>query len=75
MFFSKFVWYLYPLEISPLASFVYKFVFLPLISILSSSFDNISVQGVSYLTLEEAFQDNYDDVPFANQSDFSATLH
>lgn len=35
-----------------------------------TGFDNISVQGVSYLTLEEAFQDDYDDVPFANQSDF-----
>lgn len=35
-----------------------------------TGFDNISVKGVSYLTLEEVFQDEYDDVPFANQSDF-----
>lgn len=34
-----------------------------------AGFDNISVKGVSYITLEEAFQDEREDIPVANHSE------
>jgi hypothetical protein len=34
-----------------------------------AGFDNISVKGVSYITLEETFQDEREDIPVANHSE------
>jgi hypothetical protein len=34
-----------------------------------TGFDNISVKGVSYITLEETFQDEREDIPVANYSE------
>jgi hypothetical protein len=34
-----------------------------------TGFDNISVKGVSYITLEETFQDEREDIPVANHSE------
>lgn len=35
-----------------------------------AGFDNISVKGVSYITLEEYLHDNYEDIPVVNTNEF-----